>query len=297
MTTRTDRFAHALGTVWHRKWWILVPAVLSAAITSVLTYYFLPIQYRSDASIIVVPRRISQDYVRSTASGHLDERLRQITDQIMSRTRLERIIRDFNLYEPERRTDPMDDVIAKMRGNIRIDIRASNSVDDDGLGTFSVGFKSSNPRTAMQVAERLAALFIDESLRDRMVRTQGTITFLDSEIDDVRRQIVDYEAKLDALRARSHGGRLSQADLLPYDVLQETYKTLLTKSQESRMAANLEQRQIGEQFKIIDPARLPARPVGPARTSVNIMGGLAGLTLALAYVGVSSAKQPRQDRP
>src|SRR5262245_19715140 len=177
MTTWTDRFAGSLGAVWQRKWWILVPALLSAALTSVLSYYFLPTQYRSEASIIVVPRRVSQDYVRSSVSGHLDERLRQINDQIMSRTRLERIIRDFNLYEQERRTDPIDDVVAKMRRNIRINIRASHGSDDDELGTFTVGFASSTPRAAMQVTERLALFFVDESLWDRLVRTEGTIQF------------------------------------------------------------------------------------------------------------------------
>ena len=68
--------------------------------------------------------------------------------------------------------------------------------------------------------------------------------------------------------------------------------TLLTKSQESKMAANLERRQIGAQFKIIDPPRLPERPAGPRRFSVTVIGGLAGFALALAFVG-SSARQPR----
>jgi uncharacterized protein involved in exopolysaccharide biosynthesis len=250
---------------------------LSAAVTSLASYYYLPMRYQSEASIIVVPQRVSQEYVRSAVTGHLGDRLQSINDQIMSRIRLERIIRDFNLYELERRTGPIDAVIAKMRGDIRVNIRTSNNPQNDDLGTFSVGYVSSTPRTAMQVTERLASLFIEESLRDREVRAEGTIQFIDAQIKDVRRQIIEYETTLDALRVQSRGRRLSQADLLPYEVLQETYKALLTKSQESRMAANLERRQIGEQFKIIKPARLPERPVGPRRFSVNLIGGLAGL--------------------
>jgi uncharacterized protein involved in exopolysaccharide biosynthesis len=293
MTKWKDRFARSLGAVWRRRWWVLVPAVLSAAATTVLSYYFLPTRYRSEASIIVVPQRVSPGYIRSSVTGQLGDRLQQINDQVMSRTRLERIIKDFNLYELERRSGPIDAVIAKMRGDIRVIIRTSHNPQNDELGMFSVGFVSSTPRAALQVTERLANLFIEENLRDRAVRAEGTIQFIDAQIKDVRRQIIDYEATLDGLRAQSHGRRLSQADLLPYDVLQETYKALLTKSQESRMAANLERRQIGEQFKIIEPARLPERPVGPRRFSVNLMGGLAGLALALTFVGVSSARQPR----
>jgi uncharacterized protein involved in exopolysaccharide biosynthesis len=216
--------------------------------------------------------------------------LHQINDQVMSRTRLERIIKDFNLYELERKTSVIDDVIEQMRRDIRINILTSHDPQTDG-GVFRVSFVSSNPRTALQVTERLTHLFIEENLRDRQVLAQGTIQFIDAQIQDVRRQIVDYEQTLDALRGQSRGRRLSQADLLPYEVLQETYRALLTKSQESRMALNLERRQIGEQFKIIDPPRLPERPVGPRRFTVNIIGGLAGLALALAFVGVSSARQ------
>lgn len=88
MTKWKDRFAGSLGAVWRRRWWVLVPAVLSGAATTVLSYYFLPTQYRSEATIIVVPRRISQEYVRSSVTGHLGERLQQINDMIMSRIRL-----------------------------------------------------------------------------------------------------------------------------------------------------------------------------------------------------------------
>jgi uncharacterized protein involved in exopolysaccharide biosynthesis len=178
-----------------------------------------------------------------------------------------------------------------MRRDISVQIRTSNNPQNDDVGTFKVSFVSSSPRIALQVTERLASLFIEENLRDREMRAEGTIQFIDAQVKDVRRQIIECEATLDALRAHNRGRRLSQADLLPYEVLQETYKALLTKSQESRIAAHLERRQIGEQFKVVDRARLPERPVGPRRISVNALGGLAGLALALACVAISSVRQ------
>jgi succinoglycan biosynthesis transport protein ExoP len=178
-------------------------------------------------------------------TGHLGDRLQQINDQILSRTRLERIIKDFNLYELERKTGVIDDVIEQMRRDIRINILTSHDPQQNDGRVFRVSFVSSTPQTALQVTKRLTNLFIEENLRDRQVQAQGTIQFIDAQIKDVRRQIIDNETTLDSLRAQSRGRRLSQADLLPYEVLQETYKALLTKSQES-MAANLERRQIRE---------------------------------------------------
>ena len=45
-----------------------------------------------------------------------------------------------------------------------------------------------------------------------------------------------------------------------------------------------ERRQIGEQFRLLEPARLPERPVGPSRLAVNATGALAGLGLGLVLV-------------
>ena len=46
-----------------------------------------------------------------------------------------------------------------------------------------------------------------------------------------------------------------------YDTLEKTYTSLLTRKEDSKISADLERRQIGEQFKILDPAREPEKPV------------------------------------
>jgi uncharacterized protein involved in exopolysaccharide biosynthesis len=54
---------------------------------------------------------------------------------------------------------------------------------------------------------------------------------------------------------------------------------LLKKSQEAQQAENLERRQKGEQFKIIDPARIPEKPYRPDMTKILLIG------LALGFFG------------
>ena len=136
---------------------------------------------------------------------------------------------------------------------------------------------------------------MEENLRAREVLAEGTVQFITSQIEEFKRQIIEQETRLERLRAGNGGRRVSQADILPYEVLQETYKAFLIKSQESQIAANLERRRSGVQFKVIDPARLPERPVGPSRLSVSVIGGFAGLGLGLVFVGVSAARRPRHD--
>src|SRR5690242_17305478 len=99
-----------LRIAWRRRWYIAIPAVVIASATAVVSV-FLPNTYRASTSILIVPQRVPVDFVKPTVTADLGERLNMITQQILSRTRLERIIQEFNLYERERQRMIMEDVI------------------------------------------------------------------------------------------------------------------------------------------------------------------------------------------
>ena len=129
-----------------RKWLIVLPALLTAAV-AVAVIYFLPNRYRSETLILVVPQRVPESYVKSTVTSRIEDRLQAIGQQIMSRTKLEQIISDFNLYQRERADgDLMEDIVEKMR------------MRDIGIGVvkgdaFRLSFQSDDPRVAMRVTE------------------------------------------------------------------------------------------------------------------------------------------------
>ena len=72
-----------------------------------------------------------------------------------------------------------------------------------------------------------------------------------------------------------------------YETMQQTYKSLLQKKDESQIAANLEKRQIGEQFKILDPARMPERPASPDRPQLYAIAILAALVIGLGLAAAA----------
>jgi hypothetical protein len=273
------------GLMTRRLLWLLGPTAVAAAITATLSYRYLPTRYQSEALILVGPQMVPDAYVRQTVTTHIEERLQTITQQIVSRTRLERIILDFNLYPEQRKTSPMEGVVEEMKSNIRVQIVKGDS--------FRVGFTSDDARKSLRVTERLASLFIEENLRDREVMAWGTNQFLESQIEDLRRRIVEKEAQLRGLRATT-SGELSQGDLIPYDVLKDSYRALLKKELDARVDANLQRRQIGEQFKILDPARLPDAPIGPSKTAINLGGTLVGLAFGLVMIGISAGRKKPQ---
>ena len=183
-----------------RKWLILLPALLVGGIGAGIVRY-LPNLYRSETLILVVPQRVPESYVRSTVTARIEDRLHTISQQILSRTRLEQIVQDFNLYQKERADkELLEDIVEKMRArDIGIEIIKGDA--------FRVSYQAGDPRVAMRVTERLASLFIDESLRDREVLAEGTSQFLSTQLDEARRQLVLNETKLQEYQ-RTHNGEL-----------------------------------------------------------------------------------------
>ena len=271
---------------------IVVPTVVAAVVTSVLTARFLPTRYRSETTLAVIPQRV--DYPSSSASDGTSqlnvlvkgqaERLELLREALLSGPSLRRIIRDFNLVHAEADSDLIAAFAERMRRDIAVAFVSRDSVQDGNVVGLTVSFTSSDPNLALRITERLAQKIIQDNSRDREVLVKGSEQFLESQIEDVRKRIISYEATLDDLRARSGGRPLSQADLVPYEVLLDRYRDLHVRSEDVKAAVAIERRQIGEQFRIFDAPRLPEQPVGPSRQEVNVAGTTAGLALGLIVV-------------
>ena len=100
---------------------------------------------------------------------------------------------------------------------------------------------------------------------------------------DARAAVAAAQARLATLPARESEMVALMRD---YDILDGSYRELLKKRTDSKISTNLERRQVGEQFSIIEPARLPERPFSPVREQMYVMGFVGGLALGLALVGL-----------
>ena len=193
-----------LAIAWRHKW-IILSAVSVLTTAAIVMSLRLTDMYRSETLILVVPQRVPESYIKSTVTTRIEDRLRSISQEILSRTRLERIIDDFGLY-PEAKAGetpkPMELVVQEMRDRVHVE-----TVRDDA---FKISFDADSPRTAMIVTDRLASMFIEENLRDRGVQADGTNSFLESQLDNARRRLVDREQKLEEYRKRNAGELPSQ---------------------------------------------------------------------------------------
>lgn len=181
-----------------RLWWIAVPFVLLAA-ASLLFTLSLTHNYRSVATIQVLPEPTTNTLVRATVQPTVGDRLSSVGQETLTRARLEQIIGELGLYEEMRASTVMENVITRMRGDITFQM-----TDRD---VFQVGFTATTPGTALTVAERLTSLFLHENAKNRGERAEAAMQFLASQLDDARKELEAQEKRVEEFRVQ-HGGEL-----------------------------------------------------------------------------------------
>jgi polysaccharide chain length determinant protein (PEP-CTERM system associated) len=249
--------------LWRRKWILLIPTLV-IGLATYLVVRTMPNRYKSETLILVVPQRVPESYVKSTVTSNIADRLQTISQQILSRTRLERIVQDFDLYAKERRTAVMEDVVDKMRQDIEVLVIKGDS--------FRISYRGDEPRTAMQVTQRLASLFIDENLRDREMLAQGSYQFLESQLEDARRRLIEHEKKLEEYRHR-YSGELPTQFQSNLQVIQNTQ--LQIQALNESIARDRDRRLLVERSvaDLSAPDATPPPPLPPTGPSGDSAGG------------------------
>jgi polysaccharide chain length determinant protein (PEP-CTERM system associated) len=259
-----------------RRWWILLLPLVVGAGGAVGWAKRLPDQYRSETLIMLLPQRIPDSYVKTTVTNRIEDRLGTLSDQILSRSRLERIIMDLDLYAEHRRLGAMQDVIERMRQDITIRV--------EGKESFRVSYVSGVATTAQKVTERLASLFIEENLRDRENVAEDTNRFLDSQLEDAKRRLIEQEKKLEEYRRRYNGQLPTQvqANLQAIQNAETQRRAAAEAADRARERRIQFERQLAE-LEFGEPAAPPALPAAPAAgTPENLAGGTTDQQLEAA---------------
>jgi uncharacterized protein involved in exopolysaccharide biosynthesis len=109
------------------------------------------------------------------------------------------------------------------------------------------------------------------------------IAFKDAEERRLRGEIAEYQRRVEAVPGLESEWVALTRD---YDTQQAAYKDLLTKSTAAQLAEKLEDQDIGERFRIVDPAQVPVHPLASIRIRVNALGLGLGLMLGLGLAAL-----------
>ena len=193
---------YVVDLIMRRRWLIMIPLSI-ALISGIYLAVALPKIFEAKTLILVEGQRVPQDYVQSIVTEDTAQRINTISQQILSRTNLEKIISDFKLFEKKESDDMyIEDKVENLRRRISIDVITDRSRETEA---FTISYKGKDPEQVMRVANGLASYFIDENLKARESQAVGTSDFLESELETMRNKLEQVEESIKNYRKANMG--------------------------------------------------------------------------------------------
>jgi succinoglycan biosynthesis transport protein ExoP len=167
--------------------------------------WLLPARYRSQATILIEKPTVPKEYVVPNVQSDPQEQLETLTQEILSRTRLQGIIGDLHLYSGGvAGLLGSGDAVERMRKDIQID-QVQTPTKPPQLAGFTISYSGYDPRTVQTVTSRLTSLFIEENLRAREQQSENTTEFLDKQLQEARAELGEQTKRVKQFKAQFVG--------------------------------------------------------------------------------------------
>jgi len=198
LAEETEELRESIAQVWRmvrrRRWWILSTFAV-VTFSAVVLSYVLPADYRSEATILVEQQQVPERYVTPTSTTDLLQVLQPMTQDILSRERLLKIIDDLGLYPSEKSRLGPDELVQLMRKNITIEPLIADT-ERRKANAFRISYVGASSHAAQSVVSRLTSLFIEENLNTQGRQARGTTNFLEDQLNAARTTLQAQEQRL-----------------------------------------------------------------------------------------------------
>jgi succinoglycan biosynthesis transport protein ExoP len=253
-----DQTLDVVAGAWCRRKWLALSVFAVTAAAGATVALSLPNVYRSTAVVVASPARTD-----AADPADLESRLQLVSQEILSRSSLEQLIRRFDLYPHLRRGASLEDAV----GQARRDIRSEPKVQPQpsGIGatlSLAVSYRGRDPEVTAKVANAVAALYVDQDRTIREREAGTTAQTLKAQLDEIKGNLQVQEKALAQFQDQ-HVGELAQetdANQANLDRLQAELRT----ASDERIRA-IERR--NDLLKEITQAEETGTGGGPAPTS------------------------------
>lgn len=177
--------------LWKHRLLAVVAVVICAAAGAAVVSR-LPKVYQAEALVLVDSQKIPERFVAATVQVALQDHLAMISQQILSATQLEGLIKKYRLYENLKAKKSPEQIIELMRSDIRTPLERGWGTGRSGA--FRVIYQGRDPAIVANVVNEIAGMFIAENLRTREQRAAGTSDFIESQLAEARKQLEEQEA-------------------------------------------------------------------------------------------------------
>ncbi len=215
--------------------WVIASLLVATFLVAIL----IPPVYRSSATILIEEQEIPKDLIRSTISAYAWQRIQTISQRVMTRSNLLRLINQFGLYPNKRRSDTTEELIRRMRNDVKL-TPITARVIDPATGqprratiAFKLSYDGDTPVIAQKVDNELTTLYLNENLKTRTEQATNTYKFLTDQAQKLQTHITHLEAKIASFKEK-HLHSLPDLQRLNLELLDRNQNDLIEADNELR---------------------------------------------------------------
>jgi polysaccharide chain length determinant protein (PEP-CTERM system associated) len=188
-----------------RRWPIMLVLAVVGGLAAYGVSRVLPNRYTSQAVVLVQQPTVPTDFVRSVVTAGVAERLTTMQQQILSRTRLEPIIKQLGLFSEDAATVSPAALVGRLQKAITVTPMRPPGEEERLLSGFSVAVTLETPQSAQLVCSTITSMFIEENLKSREQHSVDTTQFLSEQMVEAKAKLDEQDAKLAAFKGRYLG--------------------------------------------------------------------------------------------
>src|SRR5215831_20839846 len=195
-----------VSRILRRYWWIPVLMTSLLGLAGYLTTLVLPKKYTSSTLVLVEQPTVPTEFVKPVVTDDLNHRLASMQEQILSRSRLQPIIEQYNLYPNLRSSAHMEDLVEKLRQAIEVELiqPMQGSVNKQPPG-FHVSVTFENPALAQQICAQITSMFMEQNVKRREQQAADTTEFLSQQLADAKAKLDEQDKKLADFKSKNLG--------------------------------------------------------------------------------------------
>ncbi len=189
-----------------RRWHLIVLPILAGGLIGYGLTVVLPKSYTSQALMLVEQQQVPHDFVEPVITEDLNERIANIEEQTLSRTRLQPLIERYGLFKGDAANKSMDDLVLLMQKAITLTpVEPVVRAKEPTIPGFYLSVTLDDPRIAQQVCSDITSMFIDEDIHQRQRSAEGTTSFLQTQLDDAKAKLDEQDGILAAFERKNMG--------------------------------------------------------------------------------------------
>jgi polysaccharide chain length determinant protein (PEP-CTERM system associated) len=209
-----------------RKWLIILP-VIAVATAVAWVVIRLPDVYESSTLIVVKPATLPDNVIPTVNEDSLTRQLASIAQVVTSRSSLEPLVQNYELYAKERqRGEAMESIIAMMRRDIDVQVNTSRRDITDG---FDIKFRYRDPKVTQAVTQELASKYVNVQTSTSVNSANAAKQFIDAQVAQTKEELDKIDQRRLDFMQQNLGSLPSEADSLLRQLtgLRESQKALI----------------------------------------------------------------------